>query len=82
MHPFGPRVWGRHDGESGPGLLSQVNGRVRVAGSCENASAPGTSLLRCRCFLQLGQDVETAGQRRRAIAVVAMWLPRRWASWA
>jgi hypothetical protein len=24
MHPFGPRVWGPHDGESGPGLLSQA----------------------------------------------------------
>src|SRR4029450_13485629 len=50
---------GPHDGESGPGLLSQVNGRV--AGSCGNASAPGTSLL--RGCLQLSQDVEGAGQQ-------------------
>src|ERR671911_2987818 len=54
----GPGV-GPHDGKSGPGLLSQVNGRV--AGACGNASAPGTSLLRC-CF-QLSQDVEGAGQQ-------------------
>ena len=46
---------GPHDGESGPGLLSQVNGRV--AGSCENASAPGDGLLRW-CCLQLLEDVE------------------------
>jgi hypothetical protein len=45
--------------KSGPGLLSQLNGRV--AGSCKDASAPGSSLL--RCCLQLGQDVETAGQQ-------------------
>jgi hypothetical protein len=38
MHPFGPRVWGPHDGESGPGLLSQVSGRV--AGSCETRARP------------------------------------------
>jgi hypothetical protein len=60
MHPFGPRMWGPHDGESGPGLLSQVNGRI--AGSCENASAPGSGLLRCLLGLQLGQDMEAAGQ--------------------
>jgi hypothetical protein len=55
----GPRDRGPHDGESGPGLLSQVSGRV--AGSCENASAPGSGLL--RCWLQLGQDMEAAGQQ-------------------
>jgi hypothetical protein len=57
--------------KSGPGLLSQLNGRV--AGSCKDASAPGSSLL--RCCLQLGQDVEAAG--RRATATVAMLRPRR-----
>jgi hypothetical protein len=31
--------------KSGPGLLSQLNGRV--AGSWKDASAPGSSLLRC-----------------------------------
>jgi hypothetical protein len=46
MHPFGPRtgIWVRMTVKSGPGLLRQVNGRV--AGSCGNASAPGTGLLR------------------------------------
>src|SRR5215218_579352 len=62
MHPFGPRGCGvRMTVESGPGLLSQLNGRV--AGSCKNASAPGTSLLRCLLGLQLSQDVEAAGQQ-------------------
>ena len=61
MHPFGPRMWGPHDGKSGPGLLSQVNGRV--TGSCKNASAPSRGLLRCRCCLQLGQDMRGAGQQ-------------------
>jgi hypothetical protein len=47
--------------ESGPGLLSQLNGRV--AGSCKDASAPGRGLLRFRGLFQLGQDVEAAGQQ-------------------
>jgi hypothetical protein len=51
---------GPHDGESGPGLRSQVNGGV--AGACENASAPGDGLLRW-CCLQLLEDVEAAGQQ-------------------
>jgi hypothetical protein len=59
MHPFGPRAGVGMTASLGPGLLSQVNGRV--AGSCGNASAPGTGLLRCR--FQLGQDVEGAGQQ-------------------
>jgi hypothetical protein len=43
MHPFGPRGGGvRMTVESGPGLLSQLNGRV--AGSCKDASAPGRGL--------------------------------------
>jgi len=65
--------------ESGPGLLSQLNGRV--PGSCKDASAPGTGLLRCLVGLQLRQDVEAAGNSRRATATVAMLRPRRRASW-
>jgi len=44
-----------------PGCSVSTGGRV--AGACGNASAPGTSLLRCRCRFQLGQDVEGAGQQ-------------------
>jgi len=42
-----------------PVALSLGNGRV--AGSCKNASAPGRAFL--RCGLQLGQDMERAGQQ-------------------
>jgi hypothetical protein len=45
---------------SGPGCLSQVNGRI--AGSCENASTPGLAFSG-RGGLQVGQDVKRAGQQ-------------------
>jgi hypothetical protein len=47
--------------KSGPGLLSQLNGRV--AGSWGNASAPGRVLLRCLRGLQLSQEMKGAGQQ-------------------
>ena len=59
-HPFGPQRGVRMTVESGPGCLSQLNGRV--AGSCGNASAPGGGLLGGR-LLQLGEDVKAAGQQ-------------------
>src|SRR6266545_5737608 len=60
MHPFGPRRGVRMTVVSGPGLLSQLNGRI--AGSCGNASAPGGDLLGGG-LLQLGEDVKAAGQQ-------------------
>jgi hypothetical protein len=64
-----------------PGLLSQVSGRV--AGSCEPASPPGISLLRCRCWLQLNEDVEGAGQQPAgALLHLAQRCRRRVAEWS
>jgi hypothetical protein len=41
MHPFGPRVWGPHDGWVRAGLRSQVNGRVAGACGCyEHTTRP------------------------------------------
>jgi hypothetical protein len=74
----GPRVWGPHDGESGPGLRSQVNGGV--AGACETRARPVMAFSGGAASSCLRMWKQRASSRR-AIAVVAMLLPRRWASW-
>jgi hypothetical protein len=73
--PIRALVLGPHDGESGPGLLSQVNGRV--AGSCGNASAPGDGLLGADAGSSWMRTWKQRASNRRAIATVATWLPRR-----
>ena len=54
MHPFGPEGGVRMTMSPDPGCSVRPGGRI--AGSCGNTSAPGTSLL--RCWLQLDEDVE------------------------
>jgi hypothetical protein len=61
MHPFGPRGEGRMTVESGPGLLSQH--RRPCCRLMQRRERARSSLLRCRCCLQLGQDVEGTGQQ-------------------
>jgi hypothetical protein len=80
MPPLGPRGWVRMTVESGPGLLSQLNGCV--AGACKDASAPGLAFSddwggTCGW----GRLWKQRASSRRAMATVAMLAPRRWVSW-
>ena len=65
--------------ESGPGLLSQLNGRG--AGSCHDASAPGRALSDIEACSSWVRMWKLRANSRRATATVAMVRPRRWASW-
>ena len=65
--------------ESGPGLLSQLNGRV--AGSCKDASAPGRAFSDIEASSSWVRMWKLRASSRRAMATVAMLRPRRRASW-
>jgi len=80
MHPFGPRGWGPHDGEVR--TRAAQSGRAAVLQAhAETRARPVPAFSGGSAFSSDRMWKERASSRR-AIAVVAMLLPRRWASWA
>src|SRR5512132_3361649 len=78
MHPFGPEGGVRMTMSPDPGCSVRPGGRIAAHAETRARPVPAFSGAGSSWMRMWKQRASS----RRAIAVVAMLLPRRWASWA
>jgi hypothetical protein len=79
MHPFGPKQ-GPHDGESGPGC--SVRSTAVLQAHAKTRARPVLAFSGIEASSSWVRIWNERANSRRAMATVAMFLPRRRASWA